>query len=347
MSIEEAVQQDIEARVSTQKCFCSSGYATSWATEEQSLPIFHDDESHRSKRMPFKKLYSNIELGHGQGHRSQYQPWLRIRRKNVSPKSNQVVAWLPPLGREAHFFSRGEYHTALLLLWLQVQDVREQYPLWPVAHPHPLTGADNVDDASLPWSKGLLAIAKEAGIDHGTEVGTKQPYVATMDLVVTVRIGSEVRLFTFSSKPITDPSDEVKWRTLERLELERRYAAEIGAKHVIATSALVPIRTAGYLEWWLDGASLRDHDELLLSAPAFAAETERRSKSLPMAEAVRKAAKALALPLDQAWLLFRHCAWTQKIDIDPTRPLLTTYPIQAGGRALRSAIRRQLFQETV
>lgn len=345
MSIEEAVQSEIDARVSAQEISLPLDNVPIHSAELQCLPIFYDDGCHRSNRISFKKLYRHIELGYGQGHGSRYQPWLRIRRRNTSPTSNQVVAWLPPLGREAHFFSRGEYHTALFLLWLQVQDVREQYPLWPVAHPHPLSGAENVDESKLPWSKGLLSMAREAGIEHGTEVGSRQPYIATMDFAVTVQLQGEAKLFTFSSKPISDPSDEVKWRTLERLELERRYAAEIGAKHAISTSALVPIRAAGHLEWWLDGASLRGHEKWLSKVPAFAENMERQSESLSMAEAVRETARTLSLPLDIAWLLFKHCAWTQKIDIDPTLPLLTTYPIQPGGRALRSSMRRQLFQE--
>lgn len=345
MSIEETVQSDIAACVSGQEIFRCQGNSLKGASELQCLPILRDNEGYRSKPIPFKKLYKQIELGYGQGHASSYQPWLHIRRKNTSSKSNQVIAWLPPLGREAHFFSRGEYHTALLLLWLQAQDVREQYPIWPVAHPHPLSGAENVDETKLPWSKGLLFIAKQAGIEHGTDVGSRLPYVATMDLVATVQLQDEVKLFTFSSKPIADPSDEVKWRTLERLELERRYAAEIGAKHVVVTSALVPLRTAGYLEWWLDGAKLHGHEDLLSKLPAFVECIDSKSETMSMAEAVRDSAKRISIPLTMAWLAFRHCAWTQKIDVDPTRPLLTSYPIQRGGRALRSLLRHRLFQE--
>lgn len=338
-----AMQEEIDACVSAQCTQLRPHDAASESQELSCLPIPSNEERRRSSQMSYKKLYRQIALGYGQGHGAYYQPWLRIRRKNTSPKSNQVVAWLPPLRREAHFFSRGEYHTALLLLWLQVQDLREQYPIWPVPHPHPLSGAPNVNDTQLPWSKGLLAIAKAAGIDHGVEVGTRQPYVATMDLVATAEVNGKIRLFTFSSKPIVDPSEEIKWRTLERLELERRYVQEIGGKHVITTSALIPIRVAGHLEWWLDGVCHGGQDALQAKADHFAAHVEMCAEHLSMAEAVRGAAQEVSIDLDSAWLLFRHCGWTQKIDIDPTQPLLTSYPIQRGGRALRSVIRRRLF----
>jgi hypothetical protein len=137
----------------------------------------------RQKGMTYEKLRERILIGHGMGHGSGYLPWLTLRRKNPSPISNQVPSWMPPLGRAAHYFSRGEYHTALLLLWLGVKDLREQFPLWPLPHPHPLDGVQETADVVRPWAPGLLDIAREANIDHGHEIGTHLPYVASLDLV--------------------------------------------------------------------------------------------------------------------------------------------------------------------
>jgi hypothetical protein len=75
--------------------------------------------------MTHKKMCELIQQGRGMGHGRSYLPWLMLRRKNPSPNSNQAVSWVPPLERTAHYFSRGEYHTALLLLWLGVKDLRE------------------------------------------------------------------------------------------------------------------------------------------------------------------------------------------------------------------------------
>jgi hypothetical protein len=294
--------------------------------------------------MSYKKLYEQIRLGLGQGHGRYYQPWLQIRRKNPSPCSNQVVAWLPPLQRVAHFFSRGEYHTALLLLWLAVLDLREQYPIWPIAHPHPLTGAEGASQLKLAWSRGLLQIAQKAGIDHGYEIGSRRPYIATMDLVATVKSKNELKLFAFSSKPINDADQEVKWRTLERLELERRYTDEIRALYLVSSSSLVPTLMAGNLEWWLDCSTLHFQPSMLLLANRFSDCVNKRT-DLSLSESIHYAAKTIGIPLDTAWLLFRHCAWTQKIDIDPSWPVIATYPIRAGGRELRASVRRQLFEE--
>ncbi|MDQ1812860.1 TnsA endonuclease N-terminal domain-containing protein [Massilia sp. CCM 9210] len=296
--------------------------------------------------MTHKKLCERIQLGHGMGHGSRYLPWLILRRKNPSPYSNQVASSMPPLGRAAYYFSRGEYHTALLLLWLGVRDLREQFPLWPIAHPHPLDGAPGAASVTTrPWSRGLLDIAREAGIDHGQEIGTGVPYVASLDLLATVPLPGGYALAGFSSKPITEPDEEVKWRTLERLELERRYAAGIGCTYFVSSSALVPLLTAGQLEWWLDASTLHCAPRLIAHADTFAQHINA-CLDLPINETVIHAAQALRLPNDEAWLLFRHCAWTQSIDVDPSKRILTSHPILAGGRALRDNLRRRFFGET-
>lgn len=292
--------------------------------------------------MTKEKQRAKIQAGFGQGHGSDYRSWLYIRRKNPSPVSNQVVSWMPTLGRVAHYFSRGEYHTALLLLWLMVLDLREQFPLWPVSHPHPLTGAQAVEGQALPWSKGLLEIAREADIDHGVEIGTHIPYVATTDLMATVPFDGHVKLFGFSSKAISNPNEEVKERTLERLELERRYASDVDAGFVVTNSALVTDVLAGQLEWWLDCSTLDCAPELISKVDEFAYILNAHD-DLSIEESVHLAVKRLSLSLACCWLLFRHCAWTLKIDIDPSVRVFTSFPIQHGGIALRSRLRRQFF----
>lgn len=299
----------------------------------------------RVRGMTYAKLYRSIRAGFGCGHGIGYEPWLRLRRKNPSPESNQVVAWIPILNRVAHFFSRGEYHTALLLLWLCVADLREQYPIWPIPHPHPLIGAAGAESLALGFSRGLLSIAKEAGINHGYEVGTRLLYVATLDMLVTVRVGHTLKLAIFSSKPIDDPDAEVRWRTLERLELERRYGQVISAPYHVSSSALVPILLAGQLEWWLDCATLALTPSLIPLAKPFAEEVMLRSSD-SIVEAVCAAADRLKIDLDNGWLLFRHCAWTQAIDIDPSQRILTSYPMRPGGRKLRRNLQESLFGES-
>lgn len=294
----------------------------------------------RNKVMTVKKLSEQIRRGQGQGHGKEYQPWLQIRRGNSTSKSNQVVAWMPPLGRIAHYFSRGEYKVALLLLWLGADDLREQYPLWPVAHPHPLQGG--AESIELPWVRGLIEIARDAGINHGVEVGTNIPYVATIDLLATLHTRLGPKLIGISCKPYGSPDAVVRPRSLERLELERRYFAEIGEKYWVANSALVSNSMAGQLELLIGAADLKHETGLILHSSRFAAYITN-NPNLSMADAVVQAAQVVGIDESDGWQLFRYCSWYQLVDFDPTRPILTSHPIPRGGWALRSELRAEIF----
>lgn len=296
----------------------------------------------RSTVMTREKLFEQIGSGLGQGFGSDYQPWLKIRRKNVSPISNQVVSFMPPLGRTAHYFSRGEFHTALLLLWLGVIDLREQFPLWPTPHPHPLDGFPGYDSRVIKWSRGMLAIADDAGIKHGVEFGTKIPYVATLDLMATVPLLDGVALVGFSSKSILDENGTLKERSIERLELERRYMAEMEAKYFVTSSSLVPLTMAGQLESWLDCSTFHFNPALIPLVDGFVT-VFNRHKNSSLVENVERASRALSIDKDSAWLIFRHCAWNLKIDIDPTIEVNTLRPMCTGGKALRSKLRNNYF----
>ncbi|MCE1243668.1 TnsA endonuclease N-terminal domain-containing protein [Oryzomicrobium sp.] len=293
--------------------------------------------------MTWDKLIKRIQHGYGMGHGADYQPWLTLRRKNSSRESNQVAAHLHPLHRPGYFFSRGEYQIALLLLWLGIHDLREQYPLWPIAHPHPLYGAPGTEGLQLGYCSGLLDIATEAGIEHGHFPGSDIPYVATIDFLVTIRDNSGFDLIAISCKPIEDPNQAVKWRTLERLELERRYAERNGIRYLIISSRFVPILMAGQLEWCMERATLTDAPHLAACVHGFSREFAS-APNLSVSDAVALASESQQLSLEEGWTVFRHCAWTQAIDIDLSTPLLTSYPARRSGRTLREHLRRSLFE---
>jgi hypothetical protein len=176
-----------------------------------------------------KQIVAAIAEGRGQGHGNHYRPWLRVTRKNSSPKSNQVVGRLPGYCRQGNFFALSEWSIALALVWLGVVDVREQFPLWPMEHAHPLAGAQGTENLQLGNCRGLLDSARDAGIPHGVWPGTNIPYVATIDLMVTMNTlsRSSPALVALSAKPVRTPSDiNPDSRVTERLELERRYSKD-------------------------------------------------------------------------------------------------------------------------
>lgn len=344
MQIAEIVQQDIDGLVQIHRSIESEKGSADEKFQDclSSIDPSADPPKKRRRTMTWDKLQKHLSQGFGMGHGAEYRPWLILRRKNPSKTSNQLAAHLSPLRRDACFFSRGEYQIALLLLWLGVEDLREQYPLWPIAHPHPLYGVLGSDGPNSKYCTGLLDIAQLAGIDHGVYPGTNIPYVATIDFLLTVKIEGELRLVAISCKPFEDPSSDIKWRVLERLELERRYAEANGILYYVYNSRLVPILMAGQLEWCIDLAFLDDAQHLVTFVERFATEFES-TPDLAIADAVVRACQICNISLDDGWTVFRHCAWSQKVDIDLSQPILTSYPANRGGRALRAELRRSLI----
>lgn len=239
--------------------------------------------------MTWEKLQKLIEEGAGQGHGESYRPFIEVRRRNSSPNSNQTVGPLPGQKRPFHGLARLERHIGMLCYWLGAQDVREQFPVWPFPHSHPLAGAATAEQYETVVAPGLLEIAEDAGIDHGVYVGTGIPYVATLDVVATVlREHVPPRLVVFSCKPYEAVANACPTsRILERLELERRYCRAISARYHIAHDLALPRQLFANLEVCGTGLACRDR---ICSAPRFDEFRDALIRGMlrrPLREAVR------------------------------------------------------------
>lgn len=277
--------------------------------------------------MSFDKLYAVIDDGHGQGHWDDYKPWLWVHRKNSSPRSNQHVARVPGYRRRLHFFASQEREIALLCKHLggPQLDVREQFPMWPMKHDHPLTVGPSND--RYQRVRGLLEISEEAGIDHGWYVGAPHvPYVASMDLMCSVHGKTATSIHGLSIKPhekvkAAEPTD----RILERHELERRYMNEIGGSFKIVDRSIIN-RT-----FW---TNLRRAADAALNVPLegscqivdFFGEIERLAQ-LGFSEAIRLASSCVGIPYETAQSTFFAGVWHRRIPIDMSQPLAGRQPI--------------------
>lgn len=137
--------------------------------------------------------------GRGEGRLQGYKPWLTVRDVPSRGSSSRDKGW--KTGRTHHFLSTLELLYYLTLEWsLMVIDIREQFPLLPI------------DDT--------LAIADSLGIKHPTHPKTKQPVVLTTDFYISLRNESG----TFErARTVKYAKDLSSRRTLEKLEIERRY----------------------------------------------------------------------------------------------------------------------------
>jgi hypothetical protein len=290
-------------------------------------------------------LVDLIIKGHGCGHLNKYRPWLRIHRKNASPVSNQVVACMPGYERQAHFFARVEWYVALLCLWLGAFDVREQFPLWPMDHKHPLAPDGRV--WNMPDVKGLWSIAQRAGIRHGTEVGSDGvPYVATMDLMVTLDNGRHQNIAAVSLKPHdkvskAEPTD----RLIERQELERLYMVQTNGPYSIADASILTPILQGNLDVCGQFARVRpDDSERVIDFLRF---VEDVSPRLEQRTAVLLGARASGLTLPSARQQLMAAIWHRRIDVDITKPIRPDLPVSLGGARIAARLQRELFGRTL
>lgn len=145
-----------------------------------------------------------IREGRGSGSGADYKPWLVIQDFSSLGRAHRMKGWKH--GRVHHLFSDLERNVFLHYLYPRsVTDIREQFPLLPVEE--------------------TVEIAREMGVRHPTDPRTKHPIVMTTDLLVSARQGL---LGTYQPLTVKYFNDLQKTRTLEKLEIERRYWAAAG-----------------------------------------------------------------------------------------------------------------------
>ena len=159
--------------------------------------------------------------GRGCGCGPGYMPWIRIQdfasRGVVSRVKGRTT------GRVHHLMSNNELAYFYILDWSEsVTDIREQYPLI---------------DLEL-----AVEIAAQSGIKYPTDNMSGYPYVLTCDFMITTSGGHKARTIKMTSE-LND------FRTLEKLEIERRYWLEQGVDWKIVTEREISFQKAKNIEW--------------------------------------------------------------------------------------------------
>ena len=294
--------------------------------------------------MTWDGLNQRIRSGRGQGHQNNYLPWLWVHRKNASKSSNQIVQRLPGYRRASHFYSVTEKIIAWLCKWLGASDVREQFPMWPFEHQHPLASLTaNGIGRQIP---GLMDIARSAGIRHGTEPGSRSvPYVGTTDVLLTIETYRTWPALV-SVKPHgivvnAEPTD----RVLERLELERRYADAIDGHHVIADGSIVDHTLIANLETLAPYAIFKIPDDD--QAEDCLGYLRSYAGRMEMSRAFQIAGQRAGVGMFRASQLFYAAAWQRRLDVDITHHLRADLPVTFGASSIVAKLQADLFGEAL
>ena len=277
-----------------------------------------------------RKLKHWIQEGRGYGHGENYKPWIKITRGLRLRGSNLNRAYLYTIGRQGHFLSRNERRVALFLMWLfgtRIHDLREQYPLWPFPHPHPLQGVVGLEDERFPISRGTQEIARDLGIKHGEYVGTNIPYIYTSDIELSVNLRGFKGIGVAVKPRALLMGEKVSQRDIEILALQKAVHTELGMGWLLLSGAIVSNELYSRLELCYPASLLSESwASRALVEDGCSNMNQLLHAGVPVNRSINEIATKMRIDDRLALGLFYHGLWHRYIEVDLRSPLLMTMP---------------------
>lgn len=244
--------------------------------------------------------------GRGLGVGKEYKPWLTIQDVPSLGRSSRLPG--ATTGRLHHLLSDIESAAFLLFDWeVTVTDIREQFPL------------DRDETRS---------IAAEMGVAHPKDPKSRVDIVMTTDLLVDVTRNGGPQSLARAVKPFAELGER---RTLEKLEIERRYWRRRGADWRLITEREYLKQRIQNLRWMGEMRSLAH-----LNAPHASYWEDRCSRVLLVLKASRgQAIDTVFGQLEQvhgfasgeALTALRHLLATKQIHMDMDAEFRVTAPV--------------------
>jgi hypothetical protein len=262
------------------------------------------------RRMDAEGIQRQIAEGYGQGHGSDYKPWLPIQRASTRGHRWRVQGWTHQ--RAYHLYTEAQQRYFYILdLAPGVTEIREQFPLLPL--------------------EATLAIAERLGVEHPREPGASYPRVLVTDFLVTAG-GVEHPRVVCDAGALEHP------RLLEILEIARLYWAERNCALKVVTEQEASLTLARNAVW-LHALLRLDHFPQLHrpDLPQIAQDLAERLIERPgtrLSEVALGCDAALGLRAGESLLLARHLLASQQWLVDPLSPLGGDHPLALRGVAL-------------
>ncbi|MDG9929066.1 MULTISPECIES: TnsA endonuclease N-terminal domain-containing protein [unclassified Pseudomonas] len=239
----------------------------------------------------------HIANGFGAGAGADYVPWLRVQDVPSIGRSWKIQG--VKIDRIHHLLSDLERAYFLLSEFSEdVVDIREQYPLLPV--------------------ESTQAIARAIGVRYPRYKATSVPLVMTTDFLLTVKQpNGDLKSVARTIKYQKDLQGEDCCRTLEKLEIERRFWMSQGVDWSIVTEELF---TPDLI---LNLAFLRKYAKLPRALMDVSLHSEfieilESIKFCPWStsESLRKIGNQLSIPYSESRDIFFNLIWRKIITLD-------------------------------
>jgi hypothetical protein len=228
--------------------------------------------------------------GRGQGEGKTYKPWIRVQ--DFASRGTVSRIYSAKTDRVHHLLSNNERYYFYLLEWSdRVIDIREQFPLSDV--------------------QTAMEIATGAGIKYPKDNISGFPYVMTCDFLVT----TQNNIFARTLKLTDDLGNQ---RTIEKLEIERRYWKRLNIDWKIITEKDIPMQIAKEIEWVRSSgmdSPASEHDYLQKEVLASAKELFSKGKS-PIASIANNIDTEYGLPPGTGLLLFKRLIVSRQLSAE-------------------------------
>lgn len=255
----------------------------------------------RKRDFTSSTIQKRLKEGRGQGEGIDYLPWLYIQDVPSEGRATRMKGWTT--GRMHHLMSDLERDFFYLLDFADhVADIREQYPLLPLEE--------------------TLAIADKMGVKHPTDPYTGEPVVMTTDFLVTYKNKS----MACSVKPADHLGST---RTIDKLEIEKRYWQERYIEWKIVTDRDIPKIVARNIEWFHKDYENEDmtHISTFVKSNLQRMFYELLQEGESLARAASFCDEKLGFPLGTSLAYFKHLLarkyWVvdMNVKINPSLPV--------------------------
>jgi len=233
-----------------------------------------------------KRNYSSSEIkvqkwlkeGRGSGQGRDYKTWLTVRDVPSDGRSHRIFGHKSQ--RIHHFLSDLELAAFFVLEWHQdTEDIREQFPL---------------------RTEDTLALANDSGISHPAYRGV--PQIMTSDFLINTRNAQRPK-FVLQAKYSEALQDA---RTIEKLELERRYWQQKSIPWMLITEKDIPNIVFQNISWLYPAQREELDAETMQERVAMYAHHFNRTPSKSLIDIAKQLDAAYALPAGQSLLEIRQ-----------------------------------------
>jgi hypothetical protein len=288
----------------------------------------------REKFVTEASIARKIANGFGRGYREGYTPWVRVAKGQLSSKGVSSIVQNATLGRAHHCLSLGELGLLLVQLRLRPWDAREQFPLSRHGGDHPLLASGipvpTAQLLNLPRNRGTLDISRRLGVAHPRCNKTGAVLVLSTDLVVTtVQHSGTPGLFARAFKLSHQLRGKGAKRTVQKLEIERRYWAELNVPWELVTELDICTDLILNLGWLYSYADLSaaHRPNLIPVLPEFLLRVPHVCWEKPLRRCIAQVARAVQVDYEDGVALFRHALWRRLLAADLNRRIKLTKPL--------------------